>query len=210
MAAPGLFERLLALGSGALAVDAEPEVAAACLSIARRLQRSGRAAIGLWPCGGAVAIPPLALHLGDALVRLTRAHVAVIDANVRYPAFVAGAASAPPAAAAPGEATTEAPRAIFIERWVGPSLALLIPPHAGEPGAGVRQLQLLLNAQWRSFSYLLVDLSGFDRFGDHLNAAALLDGVVLVARAGRSSEAELIRMRDELPPHLNLGVVLTG
>ena len=209
MALAGLLERLLNPGLGALAIDAEPEVAAACLSIARRLQRSGRQAIGLWPCGGDVAVPPLALRLGDALARLTRAHVAVIDANVRYPAFAAPAAGERLAAAAP--AAAEAPaQAIFVERWVGPSLALLVPPAAGEPGAGVRQLQLLLNAQWRSFTYLLVDLSGFDRFGDHLNAASLLDGVVLVARAGRTREDELIRLRDELPPHLNLGVVLTG
>ncbi|MBK8479939.1 MAG: hypothetical protein IPL40_02000 [Proteobacteria bacterium] len=209
MALPGLFERLLSLGSLALPIDAEPEVAAACLSIARRLKRSGRHAIGLWPCDGTVAVPPLALRLGAALVHLTRANVAVIDANVRYPAFAAEGAGGPAAPSEPDDAG-EAQRAIFVERWIGPSLALLIPPHAGEPGAGVRQLQLLLNAQWRSFTYLLVDLSGFDRFGDHLNAAALLDGVALVARAGRSSEAELIRMRDELPPHLNLGVVLTG
>jgi hypothetical protein len=37
----------------------------------------------------------------------------------------------------------------------------------------------------------------------------MMDGVVVVARAGRTTEAELLRLNHEMPRHLHLCVLLT-
>src|SRR5438067_7155784 len=64
---------------------ADGEVRAECTRIARRLSASRTKIIGPVPADDRVAVPPLAIHIGNALCDLTGATVAVVDANVRYP-----------------------------------------------------------------------------------------------------------------------------
>jgi hypothetical protein len=71
-------------------------------------------------------------------------------------------------------------------------------------------LKRLLESRVRPFRHLLVDLSGLEAQGDHLAAAALSDGVVLVAEAGRTRETDLDAVRRELLPSQLVGVVLVG
>jgi hypothetical protein len=57
---------------------------------------------------------------------------------------------------------------------------------------------------------MLCDLTGLDALGEHLAAAEMMDGVVVIARAGRTRETELLELKRELGAGKLLGVVLLG
>ena len=84
---------------------------------------------------------------------------------------------------------------MFATRWLRGQLALLTPPRAGEAGAGVPQLARVIQHSIELFSHVLVDLTGFEKLGEHLAAIEMMDGVVVVARAGRTTEDELLAAR---------------
>jgi hypothetical protein len=88
-------------------------------------------------------------------------------------------------------------------------LALLTPPRASAAGAGLPQLARLIQQSTELFAHVLVDLTGFRKIGEHLAAIEMCDAVVLIARAGRTEENALLRVRAELPKQL-MGVVLVG
>lgn len=182
----------------ALAVgDALPEVRAASTRIARRLAASRTKIIGLVPADDRVAVPPVAIQLGHALCDLTGATVAVVDANVRYPGLsrIAGAAS---------------DTSFYATRWIRGSLALLTPPRAERAGEIVPQLARLLLDGIDLFAHVLCDLTGLELLGEHASAAACMDGVILVARAHRTREADLLALRRLMPPERLMGVLLVG
>ena len=60
------------------------------------------------------------------------------------------------------------------------------------------------------FAHVLVDLTGFRKLGEHLAAIEMCDGVIVLGRAGRTDEGELLRLKYEVPPALRLGVLLVG
>ncbi len=196
--------RLQAIGIQIIDDDQEPAVRAECSRIARQLENLGVKIIGLLPATPDVAVPALAVQLGRAIVDLTGTTVAVIDANVHWPGL--SAISSPPVA------TTAAAKAgddrIFATHWLRGSLALLTPPRAGVAGAGLPELQRVIQHGHELFAHLVVDLTGFDRLGEHLAAVALLEGVFIVGRAGKTREKDLLRWQQELPDHL--GVLLIG
>jgi hypothetical protein len=206
--------------------DAQPEIHAECVRVGQRPHAEGRFAIGLLPADERVGVTALALHMGWALARLSRRRVGLVDANVRYPAFPLErrrrpasleAVTKPPLGMLEGAETgpdtergqrARAAASVFAEREIDEWLTLLSPRGVGEAGAGVPQLELLVQQYREAFAHLVVDLTGFQRLGDHLNAIALIDGVVVVARARCSRERDLLRLRDELPSEANLGVIL--
>lgn len=175
-----------------------PETYAELIRIARRLDKSGLQSIGLWPAGKSAAVPPLAIQLGSALADLCHGTVAVIDANVYFPALPVAEESR----------AEEGP--IFTTRWLHGSVALIVPRWVGEVGAGVPQLRETIERNRDAFAHLLVDLTGFDYIGDHGNAIALLEGVAIVGRAGKTHERELLERHLQIPPERNLGVILVG
>jgi len=191
---------LAALGLTDRAQAAEPRVHAECIRIARRLRAAGRRLVGLVPASDDVAVPPIAVRLGAALVELTGTTVAFVDANVRWPALATIAA----------RPSTDRDDSVYSTRWLSDSLALLTPPAAAGAGRVVPQLERVLEEGPEIFQYLLVDLTGFDLLGGHTAAAQLVDGVIVVGRAGRTREAELLRFRDELWTAQLLGVLLIG
>jgi hypothetical protein len=193
-------ERLRRIGIEVIDADVDPRVHTECVRIARRLRLSGRRVFGLWPSGADVAVPPLAIQLGVALVELSGATVAYVDANVRRPAVSELVAGRP----------RDGDETIFATRWLRGSLALLTPTEAGDAGAGVPQLRRVIERGTELFAHVLVDLTGFDQFGDHLSAVDLVEGVLLVGRAGRTREKELLRLAWQLAPEQNLGVLLVG
>ena len=208
---------------------------AEAVRIARRLHAARQKVIGFIPATPRVAVPPAALHIGSALVELTGATVAFVDANMRYPAlseiasFTAdgggrraqGAVPAPNAeaeadasaedASAPRDPLAELRRgSLFKTRWLRGSLAVLTPPKAERAGEAVPQLASLLLDGIDLFEYVLVDLTGFDVLGEHGSAAACMDAVVLVGRAHRTREKDLLRFLREMPSSRFLGVLLLG
>jgi hypothetical protein len=160
----------------------------------------GTKIIGLIPAEDRVAVPPLAIQIGLALCDLTGSPVAVVDANVRYPGL---------SQIARGD-STDRDDSVYSTRWLRGQLALLTPPRAERAGEIVPQLARLLLDGIDIFGHVLVDLTGLELLGEHASAAACMDSVMLVARAGKTREAQLMALRRLMPQDRFLGVLLVG
>jgi hypothetical protein len=171
----------------------DPLVAAECVRIARRIRAAELKVVGFVPASDDAAVPPVAIKLGLALVELSGATVAYVDANVHLPAI----------SELSGDA--DAGGSVFTTRWLRGSLALLTPAKAEAPGLVGAQLERILFDSPELFAHVLVDLTGFEQFGEE-RIADQMDAVILVARAGRTTEADLLRHRG---PRV-LGVLLVG
>lgn len=204
-------------------LDEDPDIHVECVRLVQRPHAEGRFAIGLLPADDDVAVPPVALHIAWALARLTRRPVGLVDANVHYPAFpLARRASSGELESSSGPATRRSrlvtpiepalhdsnEELLFVERRLDDRITVLCPRSAGEAGAGVPQLELIVARYVDRFAHLVVDLTGFERLGDHLNAAALLDGLIIIARARASRQSDLLRLKSQLPADRTLGVLL--
>jgi len=193
-------DRLESLGISVISDAEDPIVRGECMRIARRLQSTRHKIIGFIPASAKVAVPALAIQIGMALVELTGATVAVVDANVRYPAL---------SEVARGD-STDSDDSVFSTRWLKGSLALLAPPAVERSGEVVPQLARLLLEGVDLFEHVLVDLTGFDLLGEHASAAACMDAVLLVGRATETHEADLLGFKAEMPTNRFLGVLLLG
>jgi len=176
------------------------DLQAACARIARKIRDERVRVIGFIPCDDRVAVPPLMIHLGLALCNLTGATVAVVDANVRYPALTQ---------ISRGQ-VSEHDDSVFTARWLRGSLALLTPPKVERAGEVVPQLARLLLEGSDLFAHVLVDLTGFELLGEHASAAACMDAVALVGRAHHTRERELVELSRLMPHGRFLGVLLVG
>jgi hypothetical protein len=181
--------------------DALPEVRAETTRIARMLAASKMKILGLVPADDRVAVPPIAIQIGHALCDLTGSPVAVVDANVRYPGLSQLAGR--------GE-VVDRDRTLYSTRWLHGSLALLTPPHSERAGEVVPQLARFLLDGVEIFAHVLCDLTGLELIGEHASAAACMDGVMMVARAHRTREADLLALRRLMPADRFLGVLLVG
>ncbi len=197
-------DRLAAAGISIIGGGDKAGVHAEAVRIARRLHAARQKVVGFIPATDRVAVPPVALQLGGALVELTGATIAFVDANVRYPAL-AGISS--------GDGAADLERVehkVFETRWLRGSLAVLTPRGAEQAGEAVPALARLLLDGIDLFEYVLVDLTGFDLLGEHASAAACMDAVVLVGEAHRTREKHLLRFVREMPESRFLGVLLVG
>lgn len=190
------------LASIGIQVDAATHghLEAACARIARRIHTDRLRVVGFVPSDDKVAVPPVIIHLGLALCKLTGATVAVVDANVRYPAL--GGISR--------GSHTDHDETVFSTRWIRDSLALLTPPRVEQAGEVVPQLARALVEGSDLFAHVLVDLTGFELLGEHASAAACMDAVALVGRAHRTRERELVELANLMPHGRLLGVLLVG
>jgi hypothetical protein len=179
---------------------AEERLRVQCIPAARRIVQARRAVVGLLPASEKVGVPALGVQLGLAIVDVTGAPAAFVDANVRWPAISQIAVGTRP----------DDDESMFATRWLRSTLALLTPPRAGAAGAGLPQLARVIQRAGEIFAHLLIDLTGFKKIGEHLAAIEMMDGVVVVARAGITREDELLRLNHELPGHANLGVLIAG
>ncbi|HEU5060054.1 MAG TPA: hypothetical protein VFU21_26160 [Kofleriaceae bacterium] len=204
MAAHDDADRLAAAGISIVGGGDRGGVHAEAVRIARRIHAARRKVVGFIPATDKVAVPPVALQLGSALVELTGATIAFVDANVRYPAL---------AAISIGDSASDLERVehrVFETRWLRGSLAVLTPRAAELAGEAVPALARLLLDGIDLFEYVLVDLTGFDLLGEHASAAACMDAVVLVGQAHRTREKHLLRFMREMPESRFLGVLLVG
>ena len=195
------YALLESLGIHVASGDRDSEAHAECVRIARRLIVGRRKVIGFVPARADVAVPPLAIQLGLALVELSGATAAYVDANVRQPALSELAANEP---------TENEGTSLFSTRWLSEALAVLTPGKTEHPGEAVPALAALLINGSRLFSHILVDLTGFDELGEHASAAACCDGVILVGRAHRTRERDILQFMNEMPESRFLGVLLVG
>lgn len=192
--------RLAELGIHVIGDEEGAPVRAECMRIARRLHASGEKIVGLIPAARDVAVPPLAIQIGVALTELSGSTIAYVDANVRYPSLSALAHGA----------AADSTETVFTTRWLRGSLALLTPPSTERAGEVVPQLARLLLDGVDLFEHVLVDLTGFELLGEHASAAACMDAVILVGRAHRTREKDIVRFQREMPEKRFLGVLLVG
>jgi hypothetical protein len=176
---------------------AAPRVTAELVRIAGVLQRRDCRHVGLVPASDDVGVPSIALHSALAFAQLTGFPTGVVDLCATW-------LSAYPAPKAPD------PRSSFNAAVLGDRIALLWPKEPVGDGGAVRALREELARPRRRFGRLVVDLTGLDHTGEHLEAMALLDGVAVVAVAGRTTELQLERWMRDIPERKNLGVLLVG
>lgn len=188
---------LAALGIELATDERLPEVRSEAIRIARALTAAGAKAVGFVPADREVAVPPVLVQIGAALCDLTGATIAVVDANVRYPGL----------RSLVGNETSEE---VFSTRWLAGSLALLSPARVERAGEVVPALARLLLDGSDLFAHILCDLTGFDLIGEHASAAACMDGVVLIGRAHRTREDQLLALARLMPKDRFLGVLLVG
>lgn len=188
---------LAALGIDLASDAALPDVRTEAIRIARRLHASNAKAIGFVPADRDVAVPPVLVQIGAALCDLTGATIAVVDANVRYPGLR-------------GLAEDDEGDEVFTTRWLAGSLALLSPRRVERAGEVVPALARLLLQGADLFAHILCDLTGFELIGEHASAAACMDAVVLIGRAHKSREDELLALARLMPKDRFLGVLLVG
>jgi hypothetical protein len=178
--------------------DEAPGVRAECMRIARRLLAERTKVIGFIPVGNEVGVPSVVIQIGLAMVELSGATAAYVDANVRYPALRELSASA------------DDDNAVFSTRWIKGSLALLTPHRAERAGEAVPALASLLLDGAELFEHVLVDLTGFELLGEHASAASCMDGVVLIGRAHETRDKDVLDFVSEMPKSRFLGVLLVG
>nr|HEX4314891.1 hypothetical protein [Kofleriaceae bacterium] len=176
------------------------ELRAACARIARRIRVDHLRVVGFVPVDDRVAVPPVCIQLGLGLCDLTGATIAVVDANVRYPGL---------AQITRGQ-ERDRDDSVFSTRWLRGSLALLSPPRVERAGEVVPQLARVLLDGADLFAHVLVDLTGFELLGEHASAAACMDAVVIVGRAHKTREKQLLELASLMPQGRFLGVLLVG
>jgi hypothetical protein len=183
-------------------------VHAECVRIARRLRAEGVARVGLLPADAEIAAPPFAIELAAALSQLCGGDIAVVDANLRWPAFPRPArrhgGDGPPSSAPADRAGA------FSARRARDGVTVLTPRARASAAVGLELARGVVD-EWSSrCAHLVVDLTGFDAIGNLLDAVSLADGVLLLAAAGTTRTADLARLHAELPEAARLGVVLLG
>ncbi len=186
-------ERLRA--AGLRLFDGErPEVRPELARIAGILQRRGCRTVGLLPAADDVGVPAVALEAGLALAEVTARPTGVVDAQ--------GTWLDPP----PGP---EERADVFSVAWLTERLALLTPRPVSV-GSTFRAIEAGLREETRGMAHLVVDLTGLERSGEHLEAIAVLDAIAVVAHAGRTTSLQLARWMPDIPADKNLGVLLVG
>ena len=183
----------------ALELPGDEERRSQFVALAGRL--AGYKMIALHPLSESIGVLPTGVELGLALAQVSGSTAALVDANHRWPALEGETQ--------PGDHRHEEEH-VFATRWIQGSLALLLPRVPGAAGAGLPALAALLRSSRDLFAHILIDLTGYKRLGELPAALMLCDGVVAIARAGETTEDELLRMQHELPPEKNLGTLLVG
>jgi hypothetical protein len=168
--------------------------------VARQLHMAGRRVVGCLPASHGLPNHTLVHALALALARPYAATVAWLDLGAAYRSTILPE----------GEPVDDG--SLVSSRWVERRLLWMAP--ATVPEAGMRYelvamlLDELLLAREEPFDYVLVDLAGFEREGELIETIQHLQGVLVVARVGHTTRAELERVRDVVPPEHNLGVLL--
>lgn len=156
---------------------------------ARELHHARRRAVGLLPAS-TIDVLPAADRLGRALAFITGALVLVFDPERRSPGL-------PP----PGQSVVAVPR---TENLV--TLAPRAPAPTGDKVRAIEELRAFVGHA--EFYGALIDLSGCAWPGELATALAALDAVILVGKAGVTTELELAARARSVPTDLLLGVLL--
>ncbi|HEU4538847.1 MAG TPA: hypothetical protein VFS00_32230 [Polyangiaceae bacterium] len=170
------------------------------LRVARRLRDGRRRTVAFLPSDDAVPVTDVALQVGRALGNVVRAPVGFVDANTRRPQLN-GLVLVPPAEGWRGF------QAARVDEW----LTILTPFGCqGDAGLDLALIAHTVKHECSPFKHVMVDLTGFEREGEHFSAIDLADGVVVVAEAGRTHERDVLKSHQQASGERDLGVLLVG
>ncbi len=191
--------KLDSLGIPPISPGETPEAYAEFFRAARKLRTLGLKTIALIPADDRVAIPPVAIQLSLALSHAADQTVNVLDANTRHPALTQLASKL--------EERTQ--RRGFITTWIADRVTVTTPPG---PLAGLNLVELeeTLQRDRERYGFVLIDFTGFDKLGEHVRAYQIVDGVLIIARTGKTKERDLLEKHVDVPAEKNLGVLLIG
>ena len=189
-------DRLMQPGIVPLSSADTPDAYAAVLRIARQLRSLGRRVIALCPADEGVVVAPFAVQLALVLSEVAESMVTVVqfDASARLL----------PEWASEGREVAGLRSAQLTE-----TVTILEPDIEPGPSALADIETFLLQAR-RQPGFVLADTSDLRRTGNHLRAYFASDAVLVLARAHRTRERELLDRYREVPAELNLGVLLLG
>jgi hypothetical protein len=166
-----------------------------CARLARMLKHSSRRRVGLVPASKGTPVLAFMLELSMALNALTQTLVLMLD----------------PERSLVPQGTPEG--AFVYARSMAPGVVALAPFAVAPPGAKVENIRILYQFAGKrddSFGHVLVDLTGCARPGELAGAIDLVDGIIVIGRAGKTTSGELQKMVRRLPDELSLGVLLTA
>jgi len=173
-----------------------PEAYAAVMRASRQLRTLGRRVIALCPADERVVVAPFAVQLALVLSEVAESTVTVahFDASARlFP-----------------DLTSEGQEVAGLRSAQLTETVTILEPDA-EPGPRVlADIESFLLQARRQSGYVLVDTSDLRRTGNHVRAYFASDAVLVLARAHRTRERELLNRYREVPTELNLGVLLLG
>lgn len=164
-----------------------------CAKLARQLRHSMRTTIGLLPSSANVRIQPFALALAYATALLTERLTMILDPEQ--------------GSGAPDDVGT-----LFAAHVPAHLVVRLVPFEKAPIGSKfemVRLMHQLAMTDPDTFGLALVDLSGCRFPGELLGATKLLEGIIVVGEAGKTSERDLLDTMKVVPSDLQLGVALT-
>ena len=191
--------KLESLGIPPITPGETPEAYAELFRAARKLRSLRLKAIALIPADDRVAIPPVAIQLALALSHAADQTVNVLDANTRHPALSQLASKL--------EERTQ--RRGFITTWIAERVTVTTPP-GRLAGLNLVELEETLDRDRQRYGFVLIDFTGFEKLGEHVRAFQIVDGVLIVARTGRTKERDLLARHADVPEEKSLGVLLIG
>lgn len=158
--------------------------------VARRLRLTDRQRVGLIPAGNNLVVEPVIRSMAAILADRSDGVIAVVDAGNPWAVPIEGAE-----------------RLVYVRALSG-GVLLLTPAKTldGRVNPVAIEAAILEAETWAEL--VLVDLTGLEREGEHLATISLLDGVICVARAHETVEAELLRSRAVADEDRLLGVLL--
>jgi hypothetical protein len=175
--------------------EREREAFAATVRIARRIERLGRPVLGLAPVNGRTKVAPTAFHLAHAMADFTASEVAVVAAG--------GSDSAYEPLRAQGEEVLSDGSFVLS---LAARVRLFVCERQGDAHALV---SALAQARQRS-GRVLCDLTGLERVGVLDWMFPHLDGLLLVAGAGRTKEGEIASSLQRVHSPIWRQVLLVG
>ncbi|MCB9587383.1 MAG: hypothetical protein H6718_18425 [Polyangiaceae bacterium] len=191
--------KLESLGIPPITPGETPEAYAEFFRAARKLRTLGLKTIALIPSDDRVAIPPVAIQLALALSHAAEQTVNVLDANTRHPAL-SGLAS---------KLEERTQRRGFVTTWIADRVTVTTPP-SRLAGLNLVELEETLDRDRQRYGCVLIDFTGFEKLGEHVRAYQIVDGVLIVARTGKTKERDLLARHAEVPDEKALGVLLIG
>lgn len=192
-------QRLAPIGIEPIEPDRDPATYAEVYRLARQIRASDDHVLGFVPADDATPVTPLAVQLTLALSDATSEKVALFDANV-HGSRLKGVHQ-------PDDPELDG----FATCWLDDRTAILVSVIESPIGGRcMPKIEAAIARARARFRWVLVDFSGMETLGEHRRAYDLVEGIVLVARAGKTRDKALVRRQREIPPERDLGVLLVG